>query len=106
MRPILKIFVTCSTIFFTFASLFHLDEHNHDSFDGYSFCSPECHDDNHHSDHHQCIKCLNKNSKATYNNWASKETYKKVKIARNVDSFVAKASCPFYLFSRPPPKLL
>ena len=106
MRSLLKIFITCATMFFMLASSFHIDEHNHDSYDGYSICSPECDEGSHHSDHHQCIKCLNKNSKATSKNWASKDTHKKVKITKDVDSFAFKASYPFNLFSRPPPKLL
>ena len=102
----LKTFLTYGLSLFIILANFHLDSHDHDSYDGYSICKIDCENVNHSKKTHQCEQCTSKKNRLIVqkDNFLS---YNKTEILfhAHCESF-DDSSTSFSLYSRPPPKIL
>ena len=86
-------------------NLLHFDSH-HDSTEGYFFCSVDCDDNKHHSFHHNCEKCLNKNIKTLIKKPIEIASTQLESLNHIFNQDLNYKKIIFNLYSRPPPDIL
>lgn len=102
MKKILALFLSALFI----GNLLHVDSHDHESTNGYFFCSAECDNEKHRSFSHDCVKCINKNNKVVFQSTMESPVNKyKTRLSFSEKGFNNSVKL-FNLYSRPPPSLL
>lgn len=103
MQFCIKSFITYGIIFSTLLTVIHIDVHDHEKHDGYSFCDVECNERHHHLNNHQCEICINNNSTIILVNVGSKISYKYFSHIITKFEYQKKSYLVSNLLSRPPP---
>ncbi len=103
---ILRSFITYSIILTSLFTVLHVDEHDHEKHEGYSFCDIECSEKDHQYNNHQCEICINNNSNIILTSSSSKVSYKYYSSILSKFEFQKTTFLSSNLLSRPPPVLL
>ena len=106
MKNTLKIILSFTLSFLLLSTLVHVDLHNHDNKDEYSFCATNCDNEGHHSTYHICNECIVEKTQILKkeNVEITLPDYKKFYVSYYYN--FNKTIDNFDLYSRPPPELI
>ena len=104
MKNILKVFLASGLSFLLLSSALHIDSHNHNFTEGYSFCEINCDNEDHHFSYHQCEQCIVKQTQSIRKE-CDEITYPiQAKFYTSWDNHFNKTVIFHALYSRPPPQ--
>ena len=104
MKNILKVLLASGLSLLLLSSALHIDLHNHNAIDGYSFCAINCDDEGHHFSIHQCEQCIVKQAKVIRKECfeISYPNHEQFYVITN--NSLNKTVIYHALYSRPPPQ--
>ena len=104
MKNILKVFLASGLSFLLLSSALHIDSHNHNFTEGYSFCEINCDNEEHHFSIHQCEQCIVKQTQSIRKE-CDKLTYPNhEQFYTSWNNNFNKTVICHALYSRPPPQ--